>query len=368
MGARGNPALSTTQPYQNKMFSTGVCGAASTTLVPLREISKETHHSGMANLVTKLAEDEVFKGLAAPRNTHETIISCHGIGGRAYVFLKKGTAAYAKGINQVKGVLAIAKVKKQTYVVRAVMNVHGESDHNANNTKYDQSLAQWQSDYENDVQALTGQVQPVPMLHTQMSSWTRYRAKTSIIPMLQLKASILNPRKIVLVGPKYTLSYASDGVHLNNTGYRHMGEYYGRVYRHVVLEGGTWEPLRPLVAKRSGNVIRVRFWVPVPPLVLDTVGVKNPGNYGFEYWDDSGVSRPSIQAVVLEDEDTVKITLSKAPTGKGQVVRYAYTGVSGALGGATTGPRGNLRDSDDTISRHGNKLHNWAVHSEVPVQ
>ena len=72
--------------------------------------------------------------------------------------------------------------------------------------------------------------------------------------------------------------------------------------------------------------------------------------------------------MVLEDEDTVRITLSKTPTGKNQFVRYAYTGISGAKGGPTTGPRGNLRDSDDTISRHGNKLHNWAVHSQVQVQ
>jgi hypothetical protein len=270
-------------------------------------------------------------------------------------------------MNQVNAAMAIALTNKQTYVVRAVTNVHGESDHLAGNTKYDQNLVQWQSDYENEVRAMTGQLQPVPMLHTQMSSWTRYKSATSAIPLLQLRASVENPRKLVLVGPKYDLAYHSDGVHLVNLGYRHMGEHYAKVYRHVVLEGGTWEPLRPLVAKRTGNVIRVRFWVPVLPLVLDTVLVKDPGNFGFEFSDDSG-SVPAISSVVLEDEDTVRITLSKTPTGKAQFVRYAYTGVVGARAGATTGPRGNLRDSDDTISRHGNKLYNWAVHSEVPVQ
>ena len=48
-------------------------------------------------------------------------------------------------------------------------------------------------------------------------------------------------------------------------------------------------------------------------------------------------------------------------------LRYAFTGTSGALGGPTTGPRGNLRDSDATPSRFGYPLHNWCIHFDRPV-
>ena len=91
-----------------------------------------------------------------------------------------------------------------------------------------------------------GQLDPVPMLLTQLGSHTRYGAVTSPIPQLQLAASLRNPRKIVMVGPKYVFDYV-DGVHLSSQSYRHLGEYYGKVYTRLILQGTSWEPLRPLV-------------------------------------------------------------------------------------------------------------------------
>ncbi|HQY60575.1 MAG: hypothetical protein IPF92_11225 [Myxococcales bacterium] len=73
-------------------------------------------------------------------------------------------------------------------------------------------------------------------------------------------------------------------------------------------------------------------------------------------------------AVTLAGTDTVRIKLSAAPLATAaKSVRYAHTGVAGAPAGATTGARGNLRDSDSTRSRHGNRLENWAVHFSMPV-
>jgi hypothetical protein len=70
--------------------------------------------------------------------------------------------------------------------------------------------------------------------------------------------------------------------------------------------------------------------------------------------------------VALSGPDTVVITLSATPGANGHL-RYAFTGISGALGGPTTGPRGNLRDSDATPSRDGFKLYNWCVHFDMPA-
>lgn len=367
VGAAGAPALSTMQPYANLMFNTGVLagGANLTALVPLVESGVETPSSSMANLVTRMARDEVFVGLPAGMNSHEILISCHGIGGTAYNGLKKGTTAYQNGMAQVTAGMALAKAAGKSYVVRAVTNVHGESDHVAKNAAYGDNLLTWQADYETDVRAMTGQAEPIPMLHTQMSSWTKYNAAQSDIPGLQLKASLGRPDRLVMVGPKYFLSYVADGVHLTNTGYRHLGEYHAKVYRAVVLEGRAWSPLRPLSVRRDGMVLRARFQVPVPPLVLDTTLVTDPGRYGFEFTDE-GAMPATITEVRLVGPDEVAVTLSRAPTGRGRL-RYAFTGVAGMAAGPRTGPRGNLRDSDATRSRNGDPLYNWCVHFDMAV-
>ncbi len=116
----------------------------------------------------------------------------------------------------------------------------------------------------------------------------------------------------------------------------------------------------------AGAILRIKFLVPKPPLVFDTTLITNPGNLGFEFAED-GAAPAVISQVALEGADTVKITLSKAPSGGNAKVRYAFTGTSGQNAGATTGPRGNLRDSDPAVSRHGYPLYNWAVHFELPV-
>ncbi len=369
VGSQGTPILSTTQPFENVMFVTGVRagGAGLTSFVPLVETGVETMSAGMSSLITDLARSEALKGLPAPKNDHRLLVSCHGIGGTAYVGLKKGTVAYQNGMAQVAAGMALAKAASLTYVVRAVTNVHGESDHVAMNAAYEQDLVDWQKDYETDVKAATGQTEPIPMFHTQMSSWTKYGQATSAIPQAQLDASTKSAGKIVMVGPKYFLAYVADGVHLSSQGYRHMGEYYAKAYRRVVLEGKAWEPVRPKTVSLAGDTVRVVFHVPAPPLAFDTTLVAAAVNQGFEYTDDSGAP-PAIASVTLDGPDAVKIKLAAAPSAAAKKrIRYAFTGVAGATGGPTTGARGNLRDSDATPSRNGSPLWNWAVHFDAPI-
>ncbi|AKU99528.1 Endo-1,4-beta-xylanase Z precursor [Labilithrix luteola] len=379
VGSVGTPPLTLTQPYDNLSFVTGVMTEATglTSFIPLVEgdlctgttIAVETMSSGMANLVTKMARESLLVDQPAGKTSHDLLVSVHGLGGIAYSGLKKGTSAYATGMAQVTAGKALTTDAGKSYVVRAVTNVHGESDHVALNANYAADLAQWQADYEADVKALTGQSEPIPMFQTQMSSWTKLGtplSTTSAIPLAQLAAHVASGGKIVLVGPKYHLPYAPDGVHLTNVGYRHMGEDYAKAYRRVVMEGKPWEPIRPRTITRKGAVITVTFHVPSPPLALDTTRVTDPGNYGFEYVDDSDVT-PGIDEIVVSSADTVTITLFSAPTGANARLRYAYRGIPGAPGGPKTGPRGNLRDSDSTASRNGDPLYNWCVHFDEPV-
>jgi len=380
VGAVGYPAISTKQPYANMMFRTGViAGGANlgTSFVPLVEgpnfanaaerdppyLDDETMSSGFASLVTKMSLD--MTATTPGMRRHDLLVSAHGIGGIAYVGLRKGSPlpAYANGMAQVKAAFEIAVAMHKAYVVRAVTNVHGEADHVDGNVHYARDLLEWQATYENDIKALTGQTEDVPMFHSQMSSWTFYGQGVSAIPEQQLSASLASKGKLVLVGPKYNLQYSHDGVHLTNEGYRHMGEYYAKAYRQVVLEGRPWEPLRPRAIERKGNVITIKLAVPRPPLVFDEKLVSNPGNLGFEYTD-SSPTPPSITNVEIagESRDTVRITLSAEPSATKKRIRYAYTGIPNNPAGPKTGPRGNLRDSDTTESLHGYPLYNWCVH------
>ena len=349
-------AESVKQPYGNLMLAFGVQASAgfSGPFAPLVESGVETMSSALANALTDLALTDGIPLVS--------LVSVHGGGGTPYSGVKKGTALYQRGLDQVSGALERTKVNGQSYVVRAVTSVHGESDSLAKSTTYEADIIQWQVDYETDVQRLTGQTLPVPMFHTQNSQQAESR-----IPFDMLAAHIAAPGKVILVGPKYHLTY-SDGTHLTTSSYKHLGEDYAKAYRRVVLEGGTWEPVRPKTITRDGATILIVFHVPVPPLVLDTTLVPANDHYGFGYVDataDPAKPRapgqdPVIERVEVIAPDTVRITLSSVPIVPGRI-RYAVDYVG------NTGPHGNLRDSDATPSRFGFDLSNWGVQFEEDI-
>ena len=366
----GSAALSTMQLYTHLSFNTGVRAGADglTGFIPLVETwdgaHGETIASGLSNQAASLWE-------AAGYTRPDLLVSAHGVDGARYELIKKGTASYTAGLAQMTAGHAIAGEKGLSYAVRAVTVIHGESDHNdfkgtLGNPNYAAHLIEWRGDYEADAQAITGQTAPVVMFYCQVSSWTAFGTATSTIPGQQWQVAREQPDRFALVGPKYFLPYV-DGVHLTGDGTRWLGEYYGKAYSRVFREGQPWRPLAPSAATRLGTAVTVEFAVPAPPLVLDTMAVADPGNYGFEFVDGS-MSPPAITAVELTGPSQVTLTLAGEPTGPTPVVRYAYTGAPGAAAGAMTGPRGNLRDSDATPSLYGYALYNWAIHFEIAVQ
>ena len=390
----GVPIVSTTQPYANLMFDSGVMPATAcdtngcsvyqkpTSLVPLVEgdvffKAIETMSAGLANEATKLARGT---GLA----THDVLVTLHGRSGNSYWCLRKGgcdwwpgntyVKPFAQGMMEITDGLALSKAAGKSYVVRAVTAIHGEHDHYAAAAgeslfplpgtdgvsvirDYGEGLEEWQRDYEAGAKAITGQTIPVPLLVSQYSHWNN--VPTSVIPYQQLAAHVRSKGKVLVIGPTYVLPYSSDCLHISGPGEQHLGEYFAKVYARVVVEGRRWEPLRPTAITRQGNVITAKFLVPKPPLVLDTAKVSDPGNYGFEFTDDSGAP-PAIASVALSGPDSVTVTLAATPVGANKRLRYAYT-FHGCAGSGTIA-RGNLRDSDDTPSQGGYDLSNWAVH------
>ena len=393
----GVPLLTTAQPYSNLMFDVGVMTAADcdgdgctayqkpSSFLPLVEGDSfwypvETMSSGLANEAARL-------GLA---KNHALLVSVHGRSGNSYGCLRKGSCGwwpdrryvepFAEAMMQVSDAKAIADAAGKSYAVRAVTAVHGEHDHFAYETgesafpmngtdgvsvvnDYAAGLIEWQKDYEAGVNAITGQTAAVPLFINQFSHWNN--TPSTRIAYMQLDAHLRAPGKVIVVGPTYALGYSSDCLHFTNHAERQLGEYFGKAYARVVLEGKTWEPLRPTQVTIAGNVVTVKFHVPSPPLVFDTTRVSDPGRYGFEWYDASGAP-PAITKVELAGPDTVAVTLASAPTGASKRLRYAYTFTE--CRGTGTVARGNLRDSDTTPSNYGYELFNWAVHFDVAVQ
>ena len=385
------------------MFDTGVMTGTScdgdgctgyqkpTSFMPLVEgdnffsYGVETMSSGLANEVTKIAKERLVATMGGA-TSHDVLVSLHGRSGNGYWCLRKGgcdwwpSKGYVKpfedGMMQVKDGKALATAAGKSYVVRAVTAVHGEHDHYGNLgyfplprtdgagtvNDYSDALEEWQRDYEAGVKAITAQTQPVPLFVSQYSHWND--RPTTVIAYQQLKAHVRSAGKVLVVGPTYALPMSNDCLHFTGPGERWLGEYFAKAYARVVIEGRRWEPLRPSAVSLAGNVVTVKFLVPKPPLVLDTTKVSNPGNYGFEFTDDSGAP-PAITNVALAGPDAVTITLASAPTGANKRIRYAYT--FGGCGGSGTIARGNVRDSDDTPSQAGNDLSNWSVHFDEPL-
>lgn len=398
----GRPVLTKAQPYGNLMFDVGVMTSGQcetqgcrtfeepSSFLPLVEgdtfwYPVETMSSGLANEATKLAKERY----GVP--THDVLVSLAGRNGLTYWCLRKGSCNFVDGaylvafdesMRQVDRAMAIAKAAGKSYVVRAVTSIHGESDDYAYATgtqefpldgtdgspgsirDYADGLIEWQRDYESAVEAKTGQTLPVPLLVSQHSGWND--VATSAVAMYQYDAHVRSKGKVVLVTPGYPLEYNDDCRHYTNHGERQLGEYFAKAYARIVLEGLPWEPVRPKEVTIAGDVVTARFYVPRPPLVLDTERVVDPGNYGFEVVNAAGASL-AIARVALGGPDVVTITLKDAPTGAARL-RYAYTTVPRSCPGRFAGARGNLRDSDDAPSQYGYELFNWGVHFDVAIE
>jgi hypothetical protein len=413
----GTPVLSTTQPFTNLMFDTGVmpmsgCDGngcttyqAPTSLVPLVEGDKffdyavETAAAGLANEVSHLATTKLgFGENPAYPKKHDVLLSIHGRSGNTYWCLRKGGCNYkpsyldpfAQGMMEVESGKALSAAAGKTYVVRAVATIHGESDHYSNLSEfplkaspcggdncsavgdgtvkdYADALVEWQKDYEASIQAITKQKEPVPLFVIQISGWNDQA--TSKVAQQELDAHVKAPGKVLLVGPSYPIPLdQQDCLHFTNNGARQLGEYFAKAYARVVFEGKPWEPVRPTQVTRNGAVITVKYAVLRPPLVFDTTKVAAAANMGFTFSDDSGAP-PAIAAngVSITAPDTIQITLASTPTGGQKRLRYAQNQQPGTCIGTPLGARGNVRDSDDTPSKNGYDLHDWGVAFDVSV-
>ena len=332
VGINGLPILSASQPFQNKMF-VGQGTDDLSSLVPLVErfdppqTFGETIASGFANSVSAWA------GVGE----HDLLVSNAGRSGYSYSLLKRGTAPYARGTNQIAAGYRLGR--DLGYQFRAVFVVHGEGD--GINQQYDADVREWQGDFASAVQNLTGQLTDIPMFHSQISSWGGLNANFVLSPFLILAESEANPSKTLLVGPKYFLPY-SDLLHLTSDGYRWLGEYYAKAYHQHVVRGLPWSPLRPLAITRSNEYITVTFTGNVGDLVLDTNLVTNPQRTVY-----ASIAAGSVGVTVDPVQDTIIFSVAHQLE-PGDVVYFHGPTAPGGLELGTPGPPYLVRSTPQT--------------------
>lgn len=393
-GTQADPPVSTTQPYSNLRFIGGVRpqdngqasfldgnpGSAATwyaSLVPLVETSYEwqefdylgeTPCAGATNMAVQLIADE--EGIAHNAHAYQFLGSAPGQGGLTVAQLSYGTAPYLRLVEHVTYGLTRATALSKTYAAQVVNWMQGESDYLAGTTRsaWAASVATLISDANTSIKAVTGQSQDVHFIASQTSSHPSTGVATPTIALAHGDLADVNPLFHVAM-PMYQFDYAGQ-YHLTAASSRWAGAYLGLAYKRIVIDGLTWKPLQPISFVKQGDLLTVRFNVPLGVLTFDTTWVTAIANYGFQLVD-SGGNPLTIDSVAITDTDKVLITAA-ASIPSGAVLRYGWDYTTALSPGRTAGARGNLRDTQgDTIvfdPAGANKpMHNWCVIFELAV-
>jgi hypothetical protein len=340
----------------------------------LKKVTHDRHRSfelsiyGMAEVVTDYFQKKGYG---------DSVILCTFPGGRgstSIVDMDKGDPSYKKFLDELKGACDKAKSNGWDFVVPAICWMQGEDDITwKKSTNYKRDLKNFQADINNDVKAITGQTRDVVCICYQTNCLTlakgfnanSFECKETQVPEGQLEL-IENDSLFMASGPTYPYSFARERVHIDGISQKRIGYLAGlSVVR--LFESKTSNGLTPTKFSVAGDTAIVKLNVPTPPLVLDTVAVVNPGNYGFSVIDPSNTN--ILQKVIVKN-DEVKLVCKKSPSGC--KVRYAVNGSIGKSG-YKHGPRGNLRDSQGdtlkaTILKKVYPLNNWCYQFDVLVK
>ena len=379
-GEDSKPALTTSQPYDNRMFngSFGVLntGDTQTALVPLR--SYGTSGSGDASQRETCASgfaDHIGSYVRRHRLTHPLLMSACGIPGIPYRqpndsdpthslagptdFSPNGSQSYQWAMQHIASGKALASAR---YAHQAVLLIHGESDSYAlHNPSYGSNLIAWQKDIQNGSNGITGDTANIPFLMKQCG--------LPFTGLQQLATAVASPATHLLACPDYIIPHTTaaqiDGgannLHLTNYGQRLMGEYLAKAYIRHVLHGWLWTPLAPVsLTYSSHSVVLTYGGGDGTQLVLDPSYVSDPGHYGFTYSDGAGAQ---IVSVSVPGTNQIVLTFDRQLSASGRTLSYAVAGNTNSegQGGPQYGARGCVRNSCAEMSYYpdasGNSVH-----------
>jgi len=376
VGAQGQSAISTTQPYSNLTFTGGVkstkaggtgWNAGLSGFKPLVEdnitadyeinyLRGETVCSGAAKYATELRA--IDDGLAT--DSHIILASTAGHGGYTITQLGKAstdvthdttntvvspTNWYGVLLDQLTAAKTIATADSKTYGVPAVGWLQGEADKTMTAATYVSNLIALKNDIKADIHTATSSTDPMYFL-TYQTAWCAGLSDTQV-HLAQLAAAQQDD-DIFLASPCYFMPSA-DGTHLTAESYIWLGHYFGRAYKQIV-SGKKPKWINPIAATARTTTLTIKFDVPVSPLRFDLITLPSTTDKGFKVVDDTGAL--TLSDIKVVNSDSVQITLNRA-LGTNPVVRYAidYLGTGCQF---TSGASGNLCDSDlSTVTING---------------
>jgi hypothetical protein len=285
--------------------------------------------------------------------------------GRAYLNLLQGVYFANKKAN----------AQGKTFNVPVLCWVQGEASSDKDDTinEYYKKLDDIFNDLNSDIKSLTGQTNDVQFIIYQNSSFSIYQVPSSPnyvsgnyegVPLACLKIARekTNVRFATPLYPYSPSQSTSDKVHLSNVGYAMMSSHFGVQAKRAITDQVSKIVFYPkkieLFNDGINYYIKVKFDVPVKPLVFDETGDDGTNMKGHGVQPNMGFSILNgtielITAVRLSADDSVVITCNGNPSGKD--LTYAWTGVFGG---------GNLRDSQGeiittTFNNSTYRLDNW---------
>lgn len=385
IGAQGQPAKSTTQPYLNISFANG---PRSTNRVgtlggldafaPLIENNVsgeggtnrgETCCSADANYGTELAAIE--NGIDYATAGTVTLASCAGHGSYTIAMLQPGHVEggyewYQNFQDHVQAGFDLATDAGKSYCINAFTWIQGEWDARDRQSQayYLGAMASLRASMQADYQSITG--------NTNRPAWLMYQTiymiaeRTPDIALAQLAYAMDPDNHAYIVSPIYHMPFADDHLHMTSVGYIWLGHYIARARKAIEVDKCKPQFVKPISATARGQVVRVEFDVPVQPLVIDSTTLAPTQDQGFVVTDTSGSL--TIGSVTVVDGNAVLLSIDRALNGDA-VVRYALDHLGVGLT-PTGGASGNLRDSEPSSFKLDGgtyPLYNVAPHFQLSI-
>ena len=323
-----------------------------TSLVGANEAAK-----GTANFETHITSMAWGFAVAAGATATSTVTaSGHGFGSSSYADIGPATVPWNNMLAAVTAHKNLAVAAGATAYVPWISWIHGEEDQDDTQAAYLAKLDAVAAAAQTDIQAITGQTEPVYIVVSQCAPISS--GALTEVAAAQLQFGRENAVGIC-AGPHYWADF-SDNLHMQSAFYRQLGELHAKLGLSR-LSGAPAFPLHMTGITRTGvRTLLLRFHVPVAPISLEFINVT--GGHGLEVWQ-SAASRTILKVDVASDCE-LEITMSADLLAGDAEIRCGHQTTTPQ--GATAGPRSGIHDGEVTHgSITGVRSVNWASHQII---
>ena len=311
-------------------------------------------------------------------NTGQDTLICIFPGGQDGTIISelgKGSIPYEKLIHDINTAYQSTNERGWKFVIPALCWMQGETDVNSYpGTNYQELLLKFVKDINHDIKQITGQEKDIEIICYQTNALTRaehfnplaYNCPETEVPQTQLDM-IRDCATFHASGPMYPYDCVNDIIHIDGYGQICHGMLVGLAALDIIHQEQNVRGLFPYSFERHDMEVIIKFQVPRPPLVIDTLQVAKTDCYGFSV---ITTDNRNIAKKVLLNDGKIHIICSEDPTNCR--IRYAVNGEY-MKSGRQHGPRGNLRDSQGdslkvTVSNNDYPVHNWCYQFDIQLE